>query len=96
MYEEVSGNPPAYCDHKPPKVGTIRTEEGKVRVQCLACGTIGPERESPGEAFRALLEVPYRANRSDIKHTCATASQRMKGARGAFAARATAGLRPLL
>ena len=95
MYQEAPGNPPAYCDHKPPKVATTRTE-GKVRVQCLTCGTIGPERESPGEAFRALLNVPYRANRSDIQRNCVTANQKMKGARGASEARATAGLRPLL
>ena len=66
MYQEALGNPPPYCDHKPPKVSTIR-EEGRVRAQCLTCGTIGPERESPGEAFRALLNVPYGANRSDIE-----------------------------
>ncbi len=95
MYEDDAGNPPVYCDHKPPKVATIRTG-GKVRVQCLTCGTVGPARDSPGEAFRALLRVPYRANKGDIQVTCVTANRRMKGARGAFAARATPQLRPLL
>lgn len=95
MYEEALGNPPAYCSHSPPKVTTIR-EEGKVQVQCLACGTIGPERESPGEAFRSLLKVPYRANRSEIQMSCVTANRRMKGVRGEFAAHTTVGFRPLL
>ncbi|MEW6637878.1 MAG: hypothetical protein AB1425_13815, partial [Actinomycetota bacterium] len=57
--EPSSGQPPRHCDHRPPKVGAIRTEKG-VRVQCLSCGTLGPECESAGEAFRALLKTPYR------------------------------------
>ena len=95
MYEEALGNPPTHCDHNPPKVAAIRTDGG-VRVQCLTCGTIGPECDSPGEAFRALLKTPYRANRSDMHSTCVVANRRMKGLRGAFASRAAAGLRPLL
>ncbi len=95
MYEEDAGNPPDYCDHRPPKVGVTRAGS-KVRVQCLTCGTVGPEKEGPGEAFRALLGVPYRANRSAVGRDCAVSSRRMQGARGAFAARATAGFRPLL
>lgn len=95
MYEEDAGNPPVHCDHRPPKVSAIRAG-GKVRVQCLTCGTVGPERESPGEAFRALMEVPYRANRGTAGRDCAAGSRRMRGLRGALASRDTAGLRPLL
>jgi hypothetical protein len=95
MYEEALGNPPTHCDHKPPKVATIRAGGG-VRVQCLTCGTVGPERESPGEAFVALLKTPYRANRSDINSTCVATDRRMKGPRGAFVSRVEAVLRPLL
>lgn len=96
MYQEELGNPPVYCDHKPPKVGTVRTANGKVRVECLTCGTIGPERNSPGKAFLALLEIPYRTNRNDISRNCTTGNSRMKGAHGALAARATAGFEPWL
>lgn len=95
MYEEALGNPPVHCDHKPPKVATMRTDGG-VRVQCLACGTAGPERQSPGEAFVALLKTPYRANRSDIKGTCVAADRKMKGPLGAFVSRTEPVLRPLL
>ena len=95
MYEEALGNPPTHCDHKPPKVATIRTDNG-VQVQCLTCGTAGPEHESPGEAFVALLKTPYRANRNDIKSTCVAADRRMKGPRGAFVSREATVLRPLL
>jgi hypothetical protein len=52
-----------------------------MRVRCLGCGTVGPERASPGEAFRALLKIPYRANRSDVNSTCVVANHGMKGAR---------------
>jgi len=86
MNEDAAGTPPVYCDHKQPKVATIRTGD-KMRVQCLTCGTMGPARDSPGEAFRALLKVPYRANEGDMRLTGVTANRRMKGARGAFAAR---------
>ncbi len=95
LREDRLGNPPLYCDHKPPKVATIRTDGG-VRVECLSCGAVSPERDRPGEAFAALLRIPYRANRSDISRDCVTANRRMKGARGALTARATAGFRPLL
>jgi hypothetical protein len=76
MYEEALSNPPAHCDHKPPMVATIRTDNG-VQVQCLTCSTAGPERGSPGEAFVALLKTPYRANRSNIKSTFVAADRRM-------------------
>jgi hypothetical protein len=89
MNEDAAGNPPVYCDHKPPKVATIRAGD-KVRVQCLTCGTVGPARDSPGEAFRALLKVPYRANEGDMRITCVTANRRMKGARGVRCPRRTA------
>jgi hypothetical protein len=82
MDEDDAGNPPVYCDHKPPKVATIRAG-GKVRVQCLTCGTVGPARDRPGDAFRALLRVPYRVNKGDMRITCVVTSNRgMKGARG--------------
>lgn len=93
--EEEPGNPPVRCDHRPPKVATLPAEGG-VRVQCLGCGTVGPERAGPGEAFRALLKIPYRANRSDLNSTCVVANQNTKGARGAFESRTAAVLRPLL
>jgi hypothetical protein len=95
MCEDAAGNPPVYCDHKPSKVATIRTGD-KVRVQCLAYGTVDPARDSPGEVFRALLKVPYRANESDMQIICVMANRRIKVARGAFAARATPQLRALL
>ena len=77
VYEETSGNPPAHCDHRPPKVAALPTEGG-VRVRCLACGTVGPERASPGEAFRTLLKIPYRANRSDVSSNCAVVADRTR------------------
>src|SRR5215216_596237 len=43
---------PAYCDHTPLQVSTIRTDAG-YRIQCLNCGMVGPERESLQEALRA-------------------------------------------
>lgn len=67
MREEESGNPPAYCAHTPPMVTVIHEDGGMVRVQCLRCGTIGPEREGPAEAFRALMRTLYRADRSDLE-----------------------------
>jgi len=57
---------------------------------------VGLERANPGEAFRALLKIPYRANRSDVSSTCAVADQDRKGARGAFESRTAAVLLPLL
>ncbi len=93
--EEAPGNPPAHCDHRPPKVAALPADGG-VRIQCLGCGTVGPERASPGEAFRALLKIPYRANRSDMNSTCVVTNRGLKGARGAFASRTAAVLRPLL
>jgi predicted nucleic acid-binding Zn ribbon protein len=65
-------------------------------AQCLICGTVGPEKEEVGEAYRALTRTPYRANRGAVSMNCTLSSRRMKGARGALAARATAGLGPLL
>ena len=70
--------------------------DGGVRVRCLGCGTVGPERASPGEAFRALLKVPFRANRSDANSTCVLAHRNAMGARGAFESRTAAVFRPLL
>ena len=74
VYDEAPANPPAHCDHRPPKVAALPTEGG-VRVRCLVCGTVGPERASPGEAFRALLKIPYRSNRSDVSSNCAVADR---------------------
>ncbi len=49
---------PAYCDHTPLQVSTIRTDAG-YRVQCLNCGMVGPERQSLREALRALRRTRY-------------------------------------
>lgn len=95
FHGEEPGNPPTHCDHRPPKVATLRANGG-VRVRCLGCGTVGPERASPGEAFRALLKIPYRANRSDANSTCVLSDRNALGARGAFESRTAAVFRPLL
>ena len=70
--------------------------EGGVRIRCLGCGTIGPDRVSRGEVFAALLKIPYRASRSDVNSNCAVADRRIKGARIAFESRTAAVLLPLL
>ncbi len=76
-------------------MATLPTEGG-VRIRCLGCGTVGPERVSPGEVFRALLKISYRASRSDVNSNCAVADRRMKGAQIAFESRTAAVLLPLL
>jgi hypothetical protein len=55
-------NRPAYCDHTPLQVSTIRTDTG-YRVQCLNCGLVGPEREGLREALRALRRTRYPRDR---------------------------------
>jgi hypothetical protein len=57
-------NRPAYCDHTPLQVSTIRTDAG-YRIQCLNCGMVGPERESLQETLRALRRTRYSRDRGD-------------------------------
>ncbi len=57
-------NRPAYCDHAPLQVSTIRTDAG-YRIQCLNCGMVGPERETLREALRTLQRTRYHRNRGD-------------------------------
>ena len=55
---------PAYCDHTPLQVSTIRTNAG-YRIQCLECRMVGPERESLREALRALRSTRYPRDRGE-------------------------------
>lgn len=55
---------PAYCDHTPMQVSTIRTNAG-YRIQCLKCRMVGPERESLREALRALRGMRYPRDRGE-------------------------------
>ena len=90
-----TGSSSRYCDHRPPKVGTIRTENG-IRVQCLTCGTVGPECKTAGEAFRALLKTPYNVGKDEVSRDCATVDLRLRWRLGALEARSAVGSSPLL
>jgi hypothetical protein len=46
---------PERCGHVAPMV-LDRTETGYA-ARCLRCTTVGPVRETPGDARRALLEL---------------------------------------
>ena len=54
----------------------------------------GARTGETGEAFLALLQVPYRTNHGDISSTCVISNRRMKEARGALVARAVVGMWP--
>jgi uncharacterized Zn finger protein len=46
------------CEHK--HLGPLvadQVEGGSVVVRCLACGTVGPERNTSEEALRALEDI---------------------------------------
>jgi uncharacterized Zn finger protein len=57
----VTPIPPERCGHVAPMV--IDRAEGGYTARCLRCGTIGPVRETPTEARRALLELGRRVRR---------------------------------
>jgi uncharacterized Zn finger protein len=57
----VTPIPPERCGHVAPMV--IDRAEGGYTARCLRCGTVGPVRETPTEAPRALLEVGRRRRR---------------------------------
>jgi hypothetical protein len=50
--------PPERCGHVAPMV--IEPAGGGYAARCLRCETVGPVRESSGEARRALLELGRR------------------------------------
>ncbi len=45
------------CEHHIGPLIADRAEGANVVVRCLVCGTVGPVRESSGEAYRALQEI---------------------------------------
>jgi uncharacterized Zn finger protein len=47
---------PDECDHTSPVV-TERTDGEEYVARCLMCGTVGPVRESPEEALKALQQM---------------------------------------
>ena len=53
----------APCDHTPTQITVFASGSG-YKVQCLICGLIGPERDSPSEAWKAMKRLRYRGSRS--------------------------------
>lgn len=53
--------PPQRCGHVAPM--TLDRTEGGYAARCLRCGTVGPVRETSGEARRALLELGRQARK---------------------------------
>jgi hypothetical protein len=49
---------PVRCDHRGPT--TVELVEGGCAARCLVCGTVGPVRDTPEAASKALLVLGVR------------------------------------